>query len=172
MSLLRITKSKFRQQLQVGLCLIRLFYGFCAFFHIISGLFVPRSLFYEPINHSNFTLWLIGSCMIFGGFVLIVDGLAGLAVVFFPKIRVLEAICRMAQKVRTWCFIPVSFSYLMTTFSIWKVVWDGSQDSFETAIFSSALTAIYALFGLLFSLHESIIVNERNSNKEDVCRKD
>lgn len=172
MSLLPITKSKFRHQLQVGLCLIRLFYGFCALFHIISGLFMPKSLFYEPINHSNFALWLIGSCMAFGGMVLIVDGLAGLAVVLFPKIRVLNTICSMAQKVRTWCFIPVSFSYLMITFSIWKVVWDGSPESFEIALISSTLTAIYALFGLLFSLHENVIVNERNSNKEDVCRKD
>lgn len=168
MSPLPIMTRKFRKQLQMSLCIIRIFYGVCTLGYVLSGLYASRSVFYAPIHHTEFTLLLIGGFMLVGGSLLVVDGAAGVAVVFFPRIHILEAICNLAQKVRTWCFVPVAFSYLMITYSAAKLT-DFDDQSFNVVI---SLTIIYALFGLLFSLHENVIVNERNRNKEDVCRKE
>lgn len=168
MSPLPIMTRKFRTQLQMSLCIIRIFYGACTLGYILSGIYAPHSVFYAPIHHTEFTLLLIGGFMLLGGALLVVDGVAGVAVVFFPQIHILEAICNLAQKVRTWCFVPVAFSYLMITYSTIKLE-DFDAQSSNVVI---ALTLLYALFGLLFSLHENVIVNERNRNKEDVCRKE
>lgn len=165
---LPIRTRKFRKQLQMSLCLIRIFYGVCALGYILSGLYAPKSVFYAPVHYSQFSLWMIGGFMVCGGVLLIIDGLAGSLVVFYPRIQILEVICKAAQKVRTWCFIPVAFSYLMITYSAFKII-DSDLSSFNVAIM---LTIAHAFFGVLFSLHENVIVNERNRNKEDVCRKD
>lgn len=168
MSPLPTRTRRFRKQLQISLCLIRIFYGVCTLGYILSGLYAPKSVFYAPLHYSQFSLWTIGSFMVCGGALLVIDGLAGAMVVFYPRFRILEAICKMAQKVRTWCFIPVAFSYLMITYSAVKIT-DSDSSSSNVAII---LTLAHAFFGVLFSLHENVIVNERNSNKEDVCRKD
>lgn len=160
-------RKRLREQMQVGLGLNRMLYGLLSVIYIVLGYAHLSSSADSALIHwvgVGFSLSLV---MAVCGLILTIDGLVALMIVAFPKVKVIQTICNLATRSRIWCFIPISFCYLGFAFLMLKEF--TVSGAWYVAL---PMNFVLSAFGLAFSLHENVIVNEKNRYKENVCTRD
>lgn len=162
-------RKRVHEQIQVGLGLNRMLYGLLSAIYIVLGyahLSGSADSALIPFEWAGvgFSLSLV---MAVCGLILTIDGLVALMIVAFPEIKVIQTICNLATRSRIWCFIPISFCYLGFAFLMLKEF--TVSGAWYVAL---PMNFVLSAFGLAFSLHENVIVNEKNRYKENVCTRD
>lgn len=160
-------RYRVRMRIQMGLIMNRCFYGAFLLIYAVAGMFFPDSWHYKTIHFYDGHAAQINALTVFSGAVLMADGLLAFCALFKPKNKNINTACRLGQYIRPYCYLPASFCYLALCLLMIE-----SPLSYEGWRLSFAINALLAFIGGAFSLHENLIVNERNRHRRNVCIRD
>lgn len=159
-------KIRVKNQLLASLIINRCLYGSLSVLLGLTGLFYPHTVRYFVIEEIAGDLFFLSIFLVFSGLLLLIDAFCNLLLILSPTIRYLSSFCEFARMLRPLCFMPSALCYL---FMAWTAF--DANFKYDGWLFSGALNFILAFFGLISALHETLIVNEKNRYKENVCRK-
>ncbi len=156
-------KKRFRDQLSMSLFLMRAAYGLLAMYTVIAGVFLSDSALSQLVTQ-GLVVKVSLKVLFVSSVIFLLDVVIGTYNILGRHRRIMEKLCALGNKLRPWGYAPSVVCYLGLCYQVIdnRLNILGWQ---ELSIF----TGILSVIGAIFWYHESVVVNQANRHKDDVC---